>query len=1193
LSVNNHDTSTSILSIKEIIGVIVVFSLVLYLLFPKGDIESLFEGESENTNLSINYLESVLLYHPNNAKLQMILIKNYHRAGEITKALELTTKLIGEVEDEKLLGELYKREYLLNKDIYFQTDDRTFLEKIRENLYDYFGYASGEDGEIDYMFFLGEATNMDFPDLQYIALVGLMEQRPELIDYAFEKEAFKLAMALGEKEEAYDYLLRLLKYDEVERELQVYAVGLLLENKSYNEVTALATSLFLSATNQDEVVTYFNIALHSIVEDTTRDNLEARELIELYKNSRELQSYDLHIIFTSLLQIGDIEGASVFAESLFGTHREGFDEEVTDLAVRSLIYAQNLPPALDITLYAYDEFKSSRWLDKSIQLATWLGKADSVIELNIKGYRAYDDEKYEQYLLKSTTLDSAYAIRGEIYKNRVKRGDYALLDELTAYYHYTGEISQGEEHFTKLLQKSKTKKIYHHAIEFAYHNSHYLKGIRLYEKYREKYGMEERLQEQSITKLLSLKQFGKAYQWTKELKEQEKPFNPRRLADLLWIEKDYPYLYDSLWVREEREGLKSAEYIKLIPLEKVYNQGKRVPNLYTKLWNKTSRETYLFALFYQYLEQDALVEFKHLRDGLSPKVQASLAKNINYHTVLAHYYEKKKEVKKAKESFEKALLLDSKSVTTHQSYLWFLVEHQLSNALQKEIRLLRKNPTLQSEVGFASVVGALMLQQNDLALRWLNPLLKSSDNIEYQVVYADILELQDRVEGARKVRLKLFRRLNGMIKRSPKLLKDKEFARVYLRMIVFYQTPYAKKAHYFNQLKALFDKEELAKIEIGWYAYRQSDGRAKELAFKKKIDIPWLNLYLAMSRDNKRAKQQLLKYHRATLSFRERVIASVDIGDRAGAYSLAFKGLEENSRDAVLYKIFDDMINSDYPRGEVGTHYQHLSPNLLAIETQLSYRWQLYKGIASKLSVSHHQYQKKRNKNLTDDTVSLSFKNRDKKFLWELGTALHRVEDDFIATWFDMEYRLSEMTLGLKSKYQNKTKETPKLQTFGLENSIALTLQKPLSKRIQLGLAYKMSKYKKQDMTKIGEAQHTQLSANYLLRAGYPDIQFSGYLTHNQYTNSANQELLPKDFWELSTQMSVGATAEHRIQRSWKPFGSVGLSVNDKSSIGTRFSLGVSGAMRGADSLSMSLDYGKGMNMISEPYYGLHLDYRF
>ncbi|SFV54623.1 hypothetical protein MNB_SV-12-1892 [hydrothermal vent metagenome] len=413
MSVNNHDTSTSILSIKEILGIVIVFSLVLYLVFPKDNIDEILKGKGENTNLSINYLESMLLYYPDNVKLKMILIKNYDYAGELDKALALTTKLITEVDDEKILKELYKTEYLLNKEIYFKTNNKILLPKIKEKLYDYFGYAYDKNGEIDYMFFLGEATQMDFPDLKYIALVGLMEQRPELADYTFRKEAFKLALAVGEKKEAYEHLLKLLEYDEVDREIRVYAVTVLLEHHEYKKAREIATWLFLNTKDREIKKTYFNIALHS-----NSDINATRKLVSLYQNSKNLKANDIETILKSLLQIGDTKGAGIFAISLFDTHRDSFDEIAIESAINSLIYNEKLAPALKISLYAYNKFHTTKWLDKSIQLSTWLGKMDDVVKLNIEGYRVYKDSKYEKYLLKSTTLNSAYKILGEIYKQK-------------------------------------------------------------------------------------------------------------------------------------------------------------------------------------------------------------------------------------------------------------------------------------------------------------------------------------------------------------------------------------------------------------------------------------------------------------------------------------------------------------------------------------------------------------------------------------------------------------------------------------------------------------------------------------------------------------------------------------------------------------------------------------------------------
>ncbi|MCH9739668.1 MAG: hypothetical protein K0U38_02325, partial [Epsilonproteobacteria bacterium] len=120
---NNQYSNISILSIKEIIGLVIVFSFVLYLLFPKGDIESLIQGEHENTNLSINYLESMLLYHPDNVDLQMLLIQNYRYKGELEKASQLNDKLIATTTKKELLKQLYQHEYLILKEKYFQLEN--------------------------------------------------------------------------------------------------------------------------------------------------------------------------------------------------------------------------------------------------------------------------------------------------------------------------------------------------------------------------------------------------------------------------------------------------------------------------------------------------------------------------------------------------------------------------------------------------------------------------------------------------------------------------------------------------------------------------------------------------------------------------------------------------------------------------------------------------------------------------------------------------------------------------------------------------------------------------------------------------------------------------------------------------------------------------------------------------------------
>ena len=674
------------------------------------------------------------------------------------------------------------------------------------------------------------------------------------------------------------------------------------------------------------------------------------------------------------------------------------------------------------------------------------------VDLNIKGYRTYKDKKYEKYLLKSTTLDSAYSILGEIYKNQLERGNHSMITKVAEYYDYIGDVPNGERYFLDIFKKDRDQEVHKQAILFSYKNSHFEQGLELYRQYKKKYGMDKSLQKLSIKKLLALKKVKQAYLFTKELESKER-YNKKlqallknldlhndfrlytKLIDMGWIEKDYQYLYNILWKREDQQELQYNNYTKLVQLEKALNNSKRLAYLYQKTWENTSRKSYLFSLLYLYIKNKEFKKLESLVKGLKPKDKKELERNVHYQILMAKYYFKTDQIQKSTIAFEKALKLDSKSAKTHETYLWFLMDHRMYQALKKEIILLRKNPKLQKEVGFTAVIGALILQQEDVALRWLKPLLKKDNNPEYRDVYNDIMRLRESKE--------------------------------------------------------------------------------------------W------------------------------------------------------------------DMVNSYSPDTEISTQYKHLTPYLSFIENQISYRWRLYKGIESKLSLNHYNYTREKRSNIEDNQLSLSLQNSDSDLLWEFTLAEHLAEDNFISSSLSLQYRVDETYLNILSEYQVKTEQTPKLQAQGVENSIAFDLKSSINHRIQLGLSYKISEYKSQSMEKVGNSSHLNINSNYLLRSGYPDIRLNTYLSHNEYESENKNLPLPQNFLEFGSQLSIGTSSQHNIKRGWRPFGVLGIAVNDQKDIGTSLSMGISGALKGMDSLSLMLDYSKGMDTISYPYYGFHLDYRF
>jgi len=173
------------------------------------------------------------------------LLQNYDYENKRKKAFKLINKIGSQTKDKNILDKIYQIEYRLLKEEYFNKKDKQLLAKIRQKLYNLFKFR-GKDR--DYVFFLAEATQMNFKKLKYLSLKGLMKQKPELINYQLEKEAFFLASYLKYKDEAQNFLINLTKYPEIDQDLKDNALSILLNHKEYDKAISLATKLFQNVT---------------------------------------------------------------------------------------------------------------------------------------------------------------------------------------------------------------------------------------------------------------------------------------------------------------------------------------------------------------------------------------------------------------------------------------------------------------------------------------------------------------------------------------------------------------------------------------------------------------------------------------------------------------------------------------------------------------------------------------------------------------------------------------------------------------------------------------------------------------------------------------------------------------------------------------------------------------------------------
>jgi len=712
---------------------------MLYLLFPKNNLSDFLENRGKHTNLSINYLQSLILYNPENIDLKMILIEKYTLNGDDDLALALNQELIQNTQNKKLLAELYKIEFLLEKNLYFKNPDKQKLSMLKKKLLKYYKFMKGNR---DYLFFFGEATNIDYSYLKYHSLIKYLEENPSEVDYNLEKMAYDLATKLDYKEKAIEHLSSLMKYPNINDELSEYLIYTLFEKKEYIKAKEITTQLFLQSQTDDDLTKHFYLALYAFAKDKTRSSTEVSQLIQDYANLKVLHNADVIIIINTLLELGENQEAANFVINIFYTMPESFDEDGIDLALQALLYNSQLEHAQLLSFYALEKFEKQKYLNKSIEVSRWLSDDETVRELNVEGYTKYQGEPYLSYFLTNENLNKNHEILVQIYEDKIKDTQYQFIDNMAKYYHHTGNIEKAESYFTELYLKSKQKKAAFYAIEFSHHNSNFQKSLDLYKEYHTKFGNDSKLHTFSIQSLIALKRFSEAHALSKTFNKTKE--NKDYFSDLAWLEKDYDFHYQQLWKEETQNSLNQYKFEQLVLLEKSLNKGEKVPYLYRKSWQKYQNTYHLTDLLSQLLEKKAYEQFDQTIKSLNLKQHDKLRAHTYYQTLLAEFYVQTDKIELALQTYDHLLKLNPESINLHQNYLWLLLDNQekfpfLKRRIHSHLSQLEQNFTLREQIGIAPIAAAMNQKQYELANKWIQQLiLKYPQQAEYKRLYKDL-----------------------------------------------------------------------------------------------------------------------------------------------------------------------------------------------------------------------------------------------------------------------------------------------------------------------------------------------------------------------------------------------------------------------------------------------------------------------
>ena len=216
-SANSEFEKSYVITYKELLFTFVVFSAILFILFPKDLLKEQIKSEKSSYDLSMLYLKNLLIHSPDDETLQLLLATQSLRSGQTDLTLSLLTTLV-KSKDKAIRRDATLLKYTLEKKEYFTLKNveekkrlrkklrRLFLQIYREKFYN--------PKAVDKWY--KEALFVSVDDAAFYFLEKKIDKRSKNIKDI--ESAYYYARKLNYPVKAMYYLQMLQKYDLMHRD---------------------------------------------------------------------------------------------------------------------------------------------------------------------------------------------------------------------------------------------------------------------------------------------------------------------------------------------------------------------------------------------------------------------------------------------------------------------------------------------------------------------------------------------------------------------------------------------------------------------------------------------------------------------------------------------------------------------------------------------------------------------------------------------------------------------------------------------------------------------------------------------------------------------------------------------------------------------------------------------------------------
>lgn len=887
------------------------------------------------------------------------------------------------------------------------------------------------------------------------------------------------------------------------------------------------------------------------------------------------------------------------------------DEELLRLMLTSFLASNDLEKAYITAKWGAEYFPDSLFWRKNLgDISLWTNRQEEALENYYMAYRIGKDEKISELLLSLSMSLMKYDIAKPIITEKILNGDMSRLKDFIYLYESLGELQEAADILWKVyraqpsgivLSEIANIKVNYGDVEDA------LKILRMMEK-EFGLGVSEALTYARL--LYVLKDFKGSFEIlmkvAKKAKDADEEFW-RTVSDLGWALGEYEKAVGGSEVLYRMGRAGENDYQRIITFYKDRNPAYAMEKA-LEGWRKHNSPFFLFLFLeiaYKNKRWDVIVDFfKGERRELVYKEQFFM--NV-YAGALKASGRTIDVIKLYRDIIEKTE--DPKLIA---DYLWLLLEMEMKYEIGHVLKKW-KGPAWKNEILWLPYAASFSyLTDTQSALPYIEKLVKKhKDDIYILAVYGDILEMAGRLQEASGIRSKAWKLMTTMKKERLEILNDPVFLQNYLRLAVHFVGP-REFQKLMDAASNVIEQGVLRGIEYAYRLRENQHDRVICLITRYEDAAPWMLLNIALNQDDRHAQSYIVNKHVETLPIRDRVEAFIRTGDIPSAKKWAFKGLEENRDDYLLYKQFRDLYLEYSDRLSVISE-SVLRNDLDIIRNIVNFK----KMINNRLSIEAGIEMRKQNSD--NDNVFINVPSMDKELSLKIN---YKLKDGYLIfrngyrkgmddVWpFGIEYSAylkDRVSMNLSYDHNHRAEETLYLLLGGVKDSFYGGLNYAINNRAFVSASLNYDLFYSQDRKKLGEGWFSNIESQYKLKIGYPDFTFRSYISKGIYnskegdkgtvgrlsplTDITDLKVLPPDFYQIGLGFLFGFEQKLSYTRAFRPYLSSEIFFNEKTNLGYSLGIGLGGTVFKGDNLSLGIILSRGSKGIDESLMNFYLNY--